>query len=141
MAEFLPPPGLSLREEPLPGPEAGGGETEAELSLSLARIKTRTYGSTASVAAPLAERYLEHRLSPGDTLQGVALKYGVTVGRGPPGWEGAAACCLHFGPRPERAAAWPGLGGPRRSELLSLPRSSLRGHLSQPFRRPMRECL
>lgn len=80
MAEFLPAPGLSLREEPLPGPDAGaGGETEAELSLSLARIKTRTYGSTASVAAPLAERHLEHRLSPGDTLQGVALKYGVTM--------------------------------------------------------------
>ncbi|KAJ6664088.1 hypothetical protein lerEdw1_008303 [Lerista edwardsae] len=79
MAEFLPAPGLSLREEPLPGPDAGGGETEAELSLSLARIKTRTYGSTASVAAPLAERYLEHRLGPGDTLQGIALKYGVTM--------------------------------------------------------------
>ncbi|XP_053128482.1 lysM and putative peptidoglycan-binding domain-containing protein 2 [Hemicordylus capensis] len=82
MAEFLPLPGLSLREEPLPpGPEAAGvgGETEAELSLSLARTKTRSYGSTASVAAPLAERYLEHRLGPSDTLQGIALKYGVTM--------------------------------------------------------------
>ncbi|XP_044294959.1 lysM and putative peptidoglycan-binding domain-containing protein 2 [Varanus komodoensis] len=77
MAESLPVPGLSLREEPLPGP--GAGETEAELSLSLARTKTRSYGSTATVAAPLAERHLEHRLGPGDTLQGIALKYGVTM--------------------------------------------------------------
>ncbi|KAL8197212.1 UNVERIFIED_CONTAM: LysM and putative peptidoglycan-binding domain-containing protein 2 [Gekko kuhli] len=77
MADFLSVPGLCLREEPLPGPEAA--ETEAEVSLSLAFAKTRSYGSTASVAAPLAERYLEHRLGPGDTLQGIALKYGVTM--------------------------------------------------------------
>ncbi|XP_033023346.1 lysM and putative peptidoglycan-binding domain-containing protein 2 [Lacerta agilis] len=77
MAEFLPVPGLFLREEPLPGPDAS--ETEAELSLSLARTKTRSYGSTATVAAPLAERYVEHRLSASDTLQGIALKYGVTM--------------------------------------------------------------
>nr|XP_028562100.1 lysM and putative peptidoglycan-binding domain-containing protein 2 isoform X1 [Podarcis muralis] len=80
MAEFLPVPGLFLREEPLPGPDAS--ETEAELSLSLARTKTRSYGSTATVAAPLAERYVEHRISACDTLQGIALKYGVTVGDG-----------------------------------------------------------
>lgn len=79
MAESLPLPGLSLREEPLPGP--GAAEGEAELSLSLARTKTRSYGSTATVVAPLAERYVEHRLSPGDTLPGLALKYGVTVSR------------------------------------------------------------
>ncbi|XP_061451118.1 lysM and putative peptidoglycan-binding domain-containing protein 2 [Rhineura floridana] len=77
MAEFLPLPGLSLREEPLPGPEAA--ETEAELWQSLARTKTRSYGSTATVVAPLAERYVEHRLSASDTLQGIALKYGVTM--------------------------------------------------------------
>nr|XP_056721846.1 lysM and putative peptidoglycan-binding domain-containing protein 2 [Euleptes europaea] len=77
MADFLPLPGPCLREEPLPGPEAA--EAEAALSLSLALTKTRSYGSTASVAAPLAERYLEHRLGPGDTLQGIALKYGVTM--------------------------------------------------------------
>uniref|UniRef100_A0A8C8VP40 LysM and putative peptidoglycan-binding domain-containing protein 2 n=1 Tax=Pelusios castaneus TaxID=367368 RepID=A0A8C8VP40_9SAUR len=78
MAEFPPAP-LSLREE---APAAGSGsesESEAELSQSLARTKIRSYGSTASVAAPLAERYLEHRLSAGDTLQGIALKYGVTM--------------------------------------------------------------
>ncbi|KAF1522415.1 LysM and putative peptidoglycan-binding domain-containing protein 2, partial [Eudyptes chrysocome] len=64
----------SLREEP-----PGGPESEAELSQRLARTKARSYGSTASVAAPLAERYVEHRLSAGDTLQGIALKYGVTM--------------------------------------------------------------
>ncbi|XP_064932501.1 lysM and putative peptidoglycan-binding domain-containing protein 2 isoform X1 [Columba livia] len=63
----------SLREEP-----PGGPESEAELSQRLAHTKARSYGSTASVAAPLAERYVEHRLSAGDTLQGIALKYGVT---------------------------------------------------------------
>ncbi|XP_018106392.1 lysM and putative peptidoglycan-binding domain-containing protein 2 isoform X1 [Xenopus laevis] len=56
-----------------------GLESEAELSLSLASTKTRSYGSTGSVAAPLAERYIEHCLSPSDTLQGIALKYGVTM--------------------------------------------------------------
>ncbi|XP_065497878.1 lysM and putative peptidoglycan-binding domain-containing protein 2 isoform X2 [Caloenas nicobarica] len=66
----------SLREEP-----PGGPESEAELSQRLARTKARSYGSTARVAAPLAERYVEHRLSAGDTLQGIALKYGVTVVR------------------------------------------------------------
>lgn len=70
----------SLREEP-----PGGPESEAELSQRLARTKARSYGSTASVAAPLAERYVEHRLSAGDTLQGIALKYGVTVRRAPQG--------------------------------------------------------
>ncbi|CAN8187673.1 unnamed protein product [Coccothraustes coccothraustes] len=64
----------ALRQEP-----AGGPESEAELSQRLARTKARSYGSTASVAAPLAERYVEHRLSAGDTLQGIALKYGVTM--------------------------------------------------------------
>ncbi|XP_068392230.1 lysM and putative peptidoglycan-binding domain-containing protein 2 isoform X1 [Eschrichtius robustus] len=56
---------------------------EAELSLSLARTKTRSYGSTASVRAPLGagviERHVEHRVRPGDTLQGIALKYGVSM--------------------------------------------------------------
>ncbi|XP_075711333.1 lysM and putative peptidoglycan-binding domain-containing protein 2 isoform X2 [Rhinoderma darwinii] len=53
-------------------------ESEAELSLSLARTKTRSYGSTANVTAPWAERFIEHPVSPSDTLQGIALKYGVT---------------------------------------------------------------
>ncbi|XP_075681798.1 lysM and putative peptidoglycan-binding domain-containing protein 2 isoform X1 [Rhinoderma darwinii] len=54
-------------------------ESEAELSLSLARTKTRSYGSTANVTAPWAERFIEHPVSPSDTLQGIALKYGVTM--------------------------------------------------------------
>ncbi|EMP38948.1 LysM and putative peptidoglycan-binding domain-containing protein 2 [Chelonia mydas] len=77
MAE-VPPVPLSLREEPPAARSGSESESEAELSQSLARTKIRSYGSTASVAAPLAERYLEHRLSAGDTLQGIALKYGVT---------------------------------------------------------------
>ncbi|XP_049633469.1 lysM and putative peptidoglycan-binding domain-containing protein 2 [Suncus etruscus] len=56
---------------------------EAELSLRLARTKTRSYGSTASVRAPLAagwaQRRVEHRVRAGDTLQGIALKYGVSM--------------------------------------------------------------
>ncbi|KAG6939718.1 LysM domain containing 2 [Chelydra serpentina] len=78
MAE-IPPVPLALREEPPAARSGSESESEAELSQSLARTKIRSYGSTASVAAPLAERYLEHRLSAGDTLQGVALKYGVTM--------------------------------------------------------------
>nr|XP_042709861.1 lysM and putative peptidoglycan-binding domain-containing protein 2 isoform X1 [Chrysemys picta bellii] len=78
MAEFPPVP-LSLREEPPAARSGSESESEAELSQSLARTKIRSYGSTASVAAPLAERYVEHHLSAGDTLQGIALKYGVTM--------------------------------------------------------------
>lgn len=82
-----PPPPLRSGLEP----------EEAELSLSLARTKTRSYGSTASVRAPLCagviERHVEHRVRADDTLQGIALKYGVTVsrpGRGAGGRDGAA---------------------------------------------------
>ncbi|MCI4378855.1 hypothetical protein PGIGA_G00221090 [Pangasianodon gigas] len=56
-----------------------GSDSEGELWLSLARAKTRSYGSTASVTATLGERYIEHRVTDGDTLQGIALKYGVTM--------------------------------------------------------------
>ncbi|XP_061925805.1 lysM and putative peptidoglycan-binding domain-containing protein 2-like [Entelurus aequoreus] len=56
-----------------------GSESESELSQSLARTKIRSYGSTASVSASLGEKYIEHRLSDGDTLQGIALKYNVTM--------------------------------------------------------------
>lgn len=86
-------PALSLREggpraprpsapSPPPRSRSGSESEEAELSLSLARTKTRSYGSTASVRAPLGagviERHVEHRVRAGDTLQGIALKYGVT---------------------------------------------------------------
>jgi len=86
MAEFSPvlPP---LRDEggggrygqPLFPRSLSGSESDSELSQSLARTKTRSYGSTASVTAPLGETYIEHRVTDGDTLQGIALKYGVTV--------------------------------------------------------------
>ncbi|XP_048472012.1 lysM and putative peptidoglycan-binding domain-containing protein 2 [Rhincodon typus] len=65
--------------EPLPPGAGGGDESEAELSQSLARTKTRSYGSTASVAAPLAEKYIQHPVTPSDTLRGLALRYGVTM--------------------------------------------------------------
>ncbi|XP_008141375.2 lysM and putative peptidoglycan-binding domain-containing protein 2 isoform X1 [Eptesicus fuscus] len=88
-------PALALREgspraprpstlsPPPPHLRSGSEPEEAELSLSLARTKTRSYGSTASVRAPLCagvmERHVEHRVRAGDTLQGIALKYGVTM--------------------------------------------------------------
>lgn len=56
-----------------------GSESESELSQSLARTKIRSYGSTASVTASLGEKYIEHRVTDSDTLQGIALKYGVTM--------------------------------------------------------------
>ncbi len=86
MAEFSPvlPP---LREDggggrygqPLFSRSQSGLESDSELSQSLARTKTRSYGSTASVTVPLGEKYIEYRVTDGDTLQGIALKYGVTV--------------------------------------------------------------
>ncbi|KAK2502418.1 hypothetical protein MC885_011360 [Smutsia gigantea] len=89
-----PSPALSLREggpraprpsapSPPPRSRSGSESEEAELSLSLARTKTRSYGSTASVRAPLGagvtERHVEHRVRAGDTLQGIALKYGASM--------------------------------------------------------------
>lgn len=101
----------ALREEP-----PGGPESEAELSQRLARTKARSYGSTASVAAPLAERYVEHRLSAGDTLQGIALKYGVTVR---PRRGGAGA-----GPRPRGRSLLEAPGGPGRAPCGERPAGS-----------------
>lgn len=81
MAEFSP----VLRDgggrfgQPIFPRSRSGSESESELSQSLARTKTRSYGSTASVFASLGEKYIEHRVTDSDTLQGIALKYGVTV--------------------------------------------------------------
>ncbi|XP_004462208.2 lysM and putative peptidoglycan-binding domain-containing protein 2 [Dasypus novemcinctus] len=73
----------ALAPSPPTRSRSGSESEEAELSLSLARTKTRSYGSTASVRAPLSagviERHVEHRVRAGDTLQGIALKYGVTM--------------------------------------------------------------
>lgn len=86
MAEFSPvlPPlrddgGGGRYGQPLFPRSRSGSESDSELSQSLARTKTRSYGSTASVTAPLGEKYIEHRVTDGETLQGIALKYGVTM--------------------------------------------------------------
>ncbi|KAK5609485.1 LysM and putative peptidoglycan-binding domain-containing protein 2 [Crenichthys baileyi] len=83
MAEFSPV--LSMRDgggrlaQPIFTRSRSGSESESELSQSLARTKIRSYGSTASVTASLGEKYIEHRVTDSDTLQGIALKYGVTM--------------------------------------------------------------
>lgn len=85
MAEFSP--ALSLRDgaaglfghSPIFPRSRSGSESDSELSQSLARTNIRSYGSTASVAASLGEKFVEHRVSDSDTLQGIALKYGVTM--------------------------------------------------------------
>lgn len=83
MAEFSPV--LAMRDgggrfdQPIFPRSRSGSESESELSQSLARTKIRSYGSTASVTASLGEKYIEHRVTDSDTLQGIALKYGVTV--------------------------------------------------------------
>ncbi|KFO18214.1 lysM and putative peptidoglycan-binding domain-containing protein 1 [Fukomys damarensis] len=42
--------------------------------------RARSYGSLVqSACSPVRERRLEHQLTPGDTLAGLALKYGVTM--------------------------------------------------------------
>lgn len=81
MAESSPSPSAAraLRGGGRPAEAEAAAEEEAELSLSLARTKTRSYGSTASVCAPLAAGMVEHRVRAGDTLQGIALKYGVSM--------------------------------------------------------------
>ncbi|XP_051512688.1 lysM and putative peptidoglycan-binding domain-containing protein 2 [Myxocyprinus asiaticus] len=86
MAEFSPvlpqlrdDGGCGRYGQPLFPRSRSGSESDSELSQSLARTKTRSYGSTASVTAPVGEKYIEHRVTDGDTLQGIALKYGVTM--------------------------------------------------------------
>lgn len=86
MAEFSPV--LPIRDgggrfgQPIFPRSRSGSESESELSQSLARTKIRSYGSTASVTASLGEKFIEHRVTDSDTLQGIALKYGVTVSKG-----------------------------------------------------------
>ncbi|XP_049573837.1 lysM and putative peptidoglycan-binding domain-containing protein 2 [Syngnathus scovelli] len=85
MAEFSPV--LPMRDggaggrfgQPIFPRSRSGSESESELSQSLARTKIRSYGSTASVTASLGEKFIEHRVTDSDTLQGIALKYGVTM--------------------------------------------------------------
>ncbi|XP_068586470.1 lysM and putative peptidoglycan-binding domain-containing protein 2 [Cebidichthys violaceus] len=83
MAEFSPV--LPMQDgggrfgQPIFPRSRSGSESESELSQGLARTKIRSYGSTASVTASLGEKYIEHRVTDSDTLQGIALKYGVTM--------------------------------------------------------------
>ncbi|XP_056134975.1 lysM and putative peptidoglycan-binding domain-containing protein 2 [Lampris incognitus] len=83
MAEFSPV--LPMRDggvrfgQPIFPRSRSGSESESELSQSLARTKIRSYGSTASVTVSLGEKFIEHRVTDSDTLQGIALKYGVTM--------------------------------------------------------------
>ncbi|XP_053721128.1 lysM and putative peptidoglycan-binding domain-containing protein 2 [Synchiropus splendidus] len=83
MAEFSPV--LPIRDgggrlcQPIFPRSRSGSESDSELSQSLARTKIRSYGSTASVTASLGEKFVEHRVTDSDTLQGIALKYGVTM--------------------------------------------------------------
>ncbi|XP_045564977.1 lysM and putative peptidoglycan-binding domain-containing protein 2 [Salmo salar] len=85
MAEYSPV--LPMRDggarfgigQPIFPRSRSGSESDSELSQSLARTKIRSYGSTASVAASLGEKYIEHRVTDSDTLQGIALKYEVTM--------------------------------------------------------------
>ncbi|XP_077444091.1 lysM and putative peptidoglycan-binding domain-containing protein 2 [Stigmatopora argus] len=85
MAEFSPV--LPMRDggaggrlaQPIFPRSRSGSESESELSQSLARTKIRSYGSTASVTVSLGEKFIEHRVTQSDTLQGIALKYGVTM--------------------------------------------------------------
>ncbi|XP_029436437.1 lysM and putative peptidoglycan-binding domain-containing protein 1-like [Rhinatrema bivittatum] len=57
-----------------PGQGSSGG------SALLRGARTRSYGSLVQSAySPVRQRRIEHQLDPGDTLQGLALKYGVTM--------------------------------------------------------------
>lgn len=53
-------------------PSGGGG--------LLRGSRTRSYGSlTRASLSPVRQKLIEHTVQPGETLQGLALKYGVTV--------------------------------------------------------------
>lgn len=137
MADSSPAPSLraggpraprpSAPSPPPPHSRSGSEAEEAEQSLSLARTKTRSYGSTASVRAPLGagviERHVEHRVRAGDTLQGIALKYGVSVSRA--GGRGRGRSGSGRGARGagHRGAA----RGPRRLGLEPLAQRALQG--------------
>lgn len=66
---------------PPPAPSPGPESEDAALSLGLARTKARSYGSTGRARAlGLGDpRPVQHRVRAGDTLAGLALKYGVSM--------------------------------------------------------------
>ncbi|XP_048450832.1 lysM and putative peptidoglycan-binding domain-containing protein 1 isoform X1 [Rhincodon typus] len=58
--------------------EGGGAAAECGSLRASARGTSRSYGSTDRGPAA-GQRHLEHRPMPGDTLQGLALRYGVST--------------------------------------------------------------
>lgn len=61
-----------MSEEEITLPDRGYG--------LLRSSRTRSYGSLVrSPVSPARQRRIEHRVQPGETLQGLALKYGVSV--------------------------------------------------------------
>ena len=62
----------NMSEEATPLPNVGGG--------LLGASRARSYGSLVrSRLSPAHHRCIEHMIQPGETLQGLALKYGVSV--------------------------------------------------------------
>lgn len=61
-----------MSEEEITLPDRGNG--------LLGSSRTKSYGSLVrSPISPVRQRRIEHRVQPGETLQGLALKYGVSV--------------------------------------------------------------
>lgn len=62
----------NMSEEEAPLPNGGNG--------LLLATRTKSYGSLVrSPLSPVRQRRIEHNIQPGETLQGLALKYGVSV--------------------------------------------------------------
>ena len=59
---------------------ADAGKNE-RASLGIHSKKRMTYGSTAQ-SSQTNETFLKHYVKPGETMQGITLKYGVTVSIG-----------------------------------------------------------
>lgn len=55
------------------------GEQTEKISLSSYAKKHVRYGSMAKESGMKSEKYIKHLVQPSDTLQGLALRYGVTV--------------------------------------------------------------
>ncbi|CAL8287666.1 unnamed protein product [Merluccius merluccius] len=70
---------MSADQRPLVHP--AGGATAAAGAGLLRGHRARSYGSLvrSGPAAPVPREVLQHRVQPGETLQGLALKYGVSM--------------------------------------------------------------
>lgn len=61
-----------MSEEAAQKPNGGDGLLRAS--------RTKSYGSLVrSSLSPVRQRRIEHKIQPGETLQGLALRYGVSV--------------------------------------------------------------